>query len=196
MKRIPHVIALLVLPAALIWGQKAEPRYVDIDEARREIAQLQGLNDEMADENVVLDRENGRLSEGITENEEFIRQANVILEKLRASDGELYTMQNTVIDAEMNRQLTERRENNRRQRYDLENRKREELELISVALDRIEGNKKRMAKNRVQTRVNERRIVYLNSCIELSLNEGVSLESVLSNAEEVRREVEILLGQE
>jgi hypothetical protein len=196
MERIPHVIALLILPAALIWGQKAEPRYVDIDEARREIAQLESLNDEMADENVVLDRENGRLSEGITENEEFIRQANVILEKLRASDGELYTMQNTVVDAEMKRQLTERRENNRRQRYDLENRKREELELISVALDRIEDNKKRMAKNRVQTRVNERRIVYLNSCIELSLNEGVSLESVLSNAEEVRREVEILLGQE
>jgi hypothetical protein len=168
---------------------------VVIDDAREEIALLDSRNEEMELNSTELEEENRNLEAAIIRSEEFIVQADAMIDQLSASAGELYTLMQTVNDPVTKRDLQERMDANRKSRYDLENRKRRENEAINQAREQIENNRKKIAVNRVRGNANDQRVEFLQACIDLSINENRDVGSVLDNADRVRQEVERLLSQ-
>jgi hypothetical protein len=196
MKRCLIPIALFyvaVFPAAA--QMTPTPRFVVIDDAQEEIAELENRNAEMAAANLGLEEDIRGLEEQISLSEGFNLQADDMIDRLSASAGEIYTLMQSIVDPETRRELQNRMEENRRSRYDLENRKRRENESVARAQERIENNRRMMAINRVRSKANDQRIEYLQACIDLSVSENRDVGSVLDNADRVRQEVERLLGQ-
>lgn len=175
-------------------AQNVRPKYVVIAEADAEIGDLRNLNAEMAARNAELEEENQTMNADIARRRDFIVQADGIIDRLSASAGEIYTSLQSVVDTETRRELRRRMEDNRRSRYDLENRKRQENEAIGRSNARIDNNRKVLAVNRVRTRANDQRIQYLQACIDLSSSENRDVSSVLDKADAITSEVENLLN--
>ena len=175
-------------------AQNVRPKYVVIAEADAEIGDLRNLNAEMAARNAELEEENQTMNADIARRRDFIVQADGIIDRLSASAGEIYTSLQSVVDTETRRELRRRMEDNRRSRYDLENRKRQENEAIDRSNARIDNNRKVLAVNRVRTRANDQRIQYLQACIDLSSSENRDVSSVLDKADAITSEVENLLN--
>lgn len=176
-------------------AQTPTPHYVDINDAEVEISMLESRNQEMAQAAAILDDENRQLEDEIVQGEGFIVLADQMIDRLSASAGELYTLMQSISDGETRRELQTRMDENRRSRYDLENRKRRENEAITRARDKIETNRKHIAVNRVRSKANDQRGEYLQACIDLSVSENRDVDSILDNADQVRQEVERLLGR-
>jgi len=179
--------------AAAAAGQT--PHFVVVDDAQTEIEELQDRNADMARQSQVLEEQNRGLNDEIARSEEFIVQADDMIDRLSASAGEIYTVMQSAVDPAARRQLQQRMDENRQSRYDLENRKRRENEVITQAQEQIETNRKMIAVNRVRTKANDQRIEYLQACIDLSIDENRDVESVLDTADQVRQQVEALLGR-
>jgi len=193
MKTILALPVLLGLMAAAAAGQT--PHFVVVDDAQTEIEELQDRNADMARQSQVLEEQNRGLNDEIARSEEFIVQADDMIDRLSASAGEIYTVMQSAVDPAARRQLQQRMDENRQSRYDLENRKRRENEVITQAQEQIETNRKMIAVNRVRTKANDQRIEYLQACIDLSIDENRDVESVLDTADQVRQQVEALLGR-
>ena len=193
MKRSLFSLVGVVLLAPALLAQS--PHFVVVDEAENEIAELESRNRELAQRSQTLDAENSALEAEIRRSQEFIILADDMVDRLSASAGEIYTLTQSVVDPETRRELQSRMDDNRRSRYELESRKRRENEAITRAEEQIDNNRKMIAVNRVRSRANEQRIEYLRACIDLSISENRDLDSVLDNADQVRREVESLLGE-
>lgn len=176
-------------------AQTPTPHYVVINDARAEIASLESRNQEMTQSSDVLEEENRKLEDVIIQSEGFIVLADEMIDRLSASAGELYTLMQSINDSETRRELQTRMDDNRRSRYDLENRKRRENEAITRARDKIENNRKLIAVNRVRTKANDQRGEYLQACIDLSVSENHDVGSILNHADQVRQEVEQLLNR-
>lgn len=196
-----HAFCILVFIVwAVSWAvsplsaQNVRPKYVVIAEAEAEIGDLRNLNAEMAARNAELEEENQTMNADIARRRDFIVQADGIIDRLSASAGEIYTSLQSVVDTETRRELRRRMEDNRRSRYDLENRKRQENEAIGRSNARIDNNRKVLAVNRVRTRANDQRIQYLQACIDLSSSENRDVSSVLDKADAITSEVENLLN--
>lgn len=196
-----HALCILVFIVwAVSWAvsplsaQNVRPKYVVIAEAEAEIGDLRNLNAEMAARNAELEKENQTMNADIARRRDFIVQADGIIDRLSASAGEIYTSLQSVVDTETRRELRSRMEDNRRSRYDLENRKRQENEAIGRSNARIDNNRKVLAVNRVRTRANDQRIQYLQACIDLSSSENRDVSSVLDKADAITSEVENLLN--
>lgn len=196
-----HAFCILVFIVwAVSWAvsplsaQNVRPKYVVIAEAEAEIGDLRNLNAEMAARNAELEEENQTMNADIARRRDFIVQADGIIDRLSASAGEIYTSLQSVVDTETRRELRSRMEDNRRSRYDLENRKRQENEAIGRSNARIDNNRKVLAVNRVRTRANDQRIQYLQACIDLSSSENRDVSSVLDKADAITSEVENLLN--
>ena len=196
-----HAFCILVFIVwAVSWAvsplsaQNVRPKYVVIAEAEAEIGDLRNLNAEMAARNAELEEENQTMNADIARRRDFIVQADEIIDRLSASAGEIYTSLQSVVDTETRRELRRRMEDNRRSRYDLENRKRQENEAIGRSNARIDNNRKVLAVNRVRTRANDQRIQYLQACIDLSSSENRDVSSVLDKADAITSEVENLLN--
>lgn len=194
MKRILFILAFFFGISASLASQTPVPHYVVVEEAENKIAELELNNQEMAQQNDELDSESRNLEMEIEKSREFIVLADDMVDRLSASAGEIYTLLQSVIDPEVRKELQNRMEENRRSRYELENRKRRENEAITRAENQIDNNRKMIAVNRVRTRTNEQSIEYLRGCIELSISENQDVGSVLDNADKVRQEVESLLN--
>jgi len=193
MKTILALPVLLGLMAAAAAGQT--PHFVVVDDAQTEIEELQDRNADMARQSQVLEEQNRGLNDEIARSEEFIVQADDMIDRLSASAGEIYTVMQSAVDPAARRQLQQRMDENRQSRYDLENRKRRGNEAITQAQEQIETNRKMIAVNRVRTKANDQRIEYLQACIDLSIDENRDVESVLDTADQVRQQVEALLGR-
>lgn len=176
-------------------AQTPTPHYVVINDARAEITMLENRNREMVEANAILDEENRTLEGEIVQSEGFIVLADQMIDRLSASAGELYTLMQSISDGETRRELQNRMDENRRSRYDLENRKRRENEAITRARGNIENNRKLIAVNRVRSKANDQRAEYLQACIDLSVSENRDVVSILNNADQVRQEVEQLLNR-
>lgn len=188
---------VLVLFSGILYlnAQTPTPHYVVIDDALAEISLLESRNQEMAGANALLEEENRKLEEEIVLSEEFLILADEMIDRLSGSAGEIYTLMQSINDAETRRELQNRMDENRQSRYDLENRKRRENETITRARGRIEENRKLIAVNRVRSKANDQRGEYLQACIDLSENENRDVDSILDNADQVRQEVEQLLNR-
>ncbi len=195
MKYLLLILFFLWVGTFSLISQIPAPHYVVIDDAKAEITMLSSRNQEMERASAVLGNENRNLEEEIIRSEEFIVRANAIIDQLSASAGELYTLMQTNRDSNTKRDLLERVNANRQSRYDLENRKRRENETINQARVQIEGNRKKIAVNRVRGNANDQWNEFLQACIDLSISENQDVGSVLDNADRVRLEVERLLNQ-
>jgi hypothetical protein len=189
------LVALVCSGALALNAQTPTPHYVVIDDAQAEISLLDSRNQEMAGANSALEVENQNLEDEIIRSEEFIVEADEMIDRLSASAGEIYTLMQSIYDNETRRELQRRMDDNRRSRYDLENRKRRENETITRARNKIENNRKQIAVNRVRSKANDQRGGYLQACIDLSVSDNRDVDSVLDNADQVRQEVEQLLNQ-
>jgi len=177
-----------------LFSQTPTPHYVVIDDAQSEIQMLSSRNREMEKSSTLLEEENRSLEAEIIKSEQFIIQANAIIDQLSASAGELYTLMQTINDTDTKRDLQERTNANRQSRYDLESRKRRENEAINLAREQIENNRRSIAVNRVRGNANDQRSEFLQACIDLSISENRDVGSVLDNADRVKAEVERLLN--
>jgi vacuolar-type H+-ATPase subunit I/STV1 len=194
--KLSLILVILVCSGVLaLNAQTPTPHYVVIDDAQAEITLLESRNQEMSRANSVLEVENQNLEDEIIGSEEFIVQADEMIDRLSVSAGEIYTLMQSINDNETRRELQSRMDDNRQSRYDLENRKRRENETINRARDKIENNRKLIAVNRVRSKANDQRGGYLNACIDLSVNDNQDVDSVLDNADQVRQEVEQLLNR-
>ena len=190
------IFSFLVCSGALsLFAQTHTPHYVVIDDAQAEISILGSHNQDMERASRTLEEENRKLEDEIIRSEGLIIQADEMIDRLSASAGEIYTLMQSVNDPDTRRELQSRMDDNRKSRYDLENRKRRENEGINRARDQIENNRKLIAVNRVRAKANDQRIEYLQACIDLSVNENQDVGSVLENADRVRQEVEQFLNQ-
>ncbi len=194
-KRIQVFLFLTMVFSLPLYSQTATPHYVVVDDAQAEISQLERMNSDMVEANNVLEQQNTELNDDINVSEEFIVLADDMIGKLSASAGELYTALQSVPEGDSRWELQNKMDENRQSRYDLENRKRKEYEAISRANNQIDSNRKMIAVSEVRATSNNARIGYLDACIALSLNENRDVESVLDNADSVRREVEQLLNR-
>ena len=188
------ILVFIVWAVSPLSAQNVRPQYVVIAEAEAEIGDLRDLNAEMAARNAELEEENQTMNADIARRRDFIVQADGIIDRLSASAGEIYTSLQSVVDTETRRELRRRMEDNRRSRYDLENRKRQENEAIGRSNARIDNNRKVLAVNRVRTRANDQRSQYLQACIDLSSSENRDVSSVLDKADAITSEVENLLN--
>ncbi len=189
------LLLFLFIGTFSLFSQTPAPHYVVIDDAQAEIATLNSRNQEMERASAVLEDENRSLEAAIISSEEFIVRADAIIDQLSSSAGELYTVIQTVRDPVTKRDLQERINANRQSRYDLENRKRRENEIINRARGQIESNRRKIAVNRVRGNANDQRNGFLQACIDLSISENRDVDSVLDNADRVRQDVERLLSQ-
>jgi hypothetical protein len=195
MKHSLILIALVYSGALTLNAQTPTPHYVVIDDAQAEMSFLGSGNQEMARANSVLEDENQNLENEMASSEEFIVQADEMIDRLSASAGEIYTLMQSLNENETRRELQSRMDENRQSRYDLENRKHRENEAITRAGNKIENNRKLIAANRIRSKANDQRGAYLQACIDLSVNEDRDIDSVLDNADQVRQEIELLLNQ-
>ncbi|MCK5737041.1 MAG: hypothetical protein KAH21_11210 [Spirochaetaceae bacterium] len=187
---------LISVGVVSLFSQVPTPHYVVIDDAQAEITMLESRNREMESGSSVFEEENRNLDSEILNSEEFIVRADTMIDQLSASAGELYTLMQSISDSETKRDLQDRMDANRKSRYDLENRKRRENEIINQAREQIENNRKKIAVNRVRGKANDQRSEFLQACIDLSISENRDVDSVLDNADRVRQEVEQLLNQQ
>lgn len=190
------IFCFLVCSGAFsLFAQTHTPHYVVIDDAQAEISILGSHNQRMGGASSTLEEVNRKLVDEIIRSEGLIIRADEMIDRLSASAGEIYTLMQSVNDPDTRRELQSRMDDNRKSRYDLENRKRRENEAINRARDQIENNRKLIAVNRVRAKANDQRIEYLQACIDLSVNENRDIGSVLENADRVRQEVEQFLNQ-
>jgi len=169
--------------------------YVDIPTAQKEIDDLTTKNENMTTQNEEMKAENDELALANSDLEGLVREAYIVLEKLNDSAGELYTLFDTVNDADQKRQVNDKMIENRKMRYQLDNKKEEFLSTINDNKTTISNNNRYMSQNNYQIAQNERRIEILQASIELSQNEGTSLDSAFSNADTVKSEVDALLAK-
>lgn len=194
-KHILSILSVFLFFTVSLSAQIAEPHYVVIADADAEIERLQAENEEMVHTSDSLEQQNSQLDDEIAESQDFIVKADDMIEKIVAARGPVWTALQTVNDPETRRDLIQKMEDLRQSQYDLENYKRREYEAISKANGQIDTNRKMIAVNRVRTNSNDQRIQYLGSCRAYTLNENRDVDSVLDNADQVRREVEQLLNR-
>lgn len=184
---------VLTLSVSAITGVQAF--YVDIPTAQKEIDELTTKNQTMATQNEEMKSENDQLALSNSDLEGLIREAYIVTEKLNDSAGELYALFRTVNDADQKRQINDQMIENRKLHYQLDQKKEELLDSIDVNKTTISNNNIYISQNNGNIARNERRIEILQASIELSQNEGTSLDGAFSNAAAVKGEVESLLAK-
>ena len=195
-KYLIPVILCLLAAAAPIFGQTAEPRYVDIDEARAEISRLQQDNQAMSQVNDTLASENSELDSQISGSREFIVQIEQMIDRIISAKGPIYTALQNVVESDTRSELQGKMEELRESEYQLQKTKRQEYETINQANDLVETNRRMIAVNNVRSNTNEQRIVFLDACIAYTLNENRDLDSLVNEVDQVNRDVELLLSRQ
>ncbi len=194
MKKISMIfIALLALNTA-VFAQKA-PEPVDIPTAQAEIDDLNQQNEAMASENEQYEAENNTLRDEIEATEALKREISVAQGKISSQAGELYTIMQTVNDAEMKARLNAQISTNRSQRYALEQKTDELNAQIEEHEYNIERNIRWMNRNIIQTKKNNARISHLNASIAYTQDEGQGMDAAIDKSQGMQSEVDALLNQ-
>jgi len=194
MRRSVLFLVPFLFLASVLFAQKA-PVAVDIPTAQQEIDELTQQNNDMASENSQYESENSTLRSEIDAMEALKRDIFVVQGKISSQAGELYSIMQTVTDAEMKSRLNAQITTNRAQRYALELKTDELNEQIELHNSVVEKNKRYINRNILQTKRNNARIDSLNASIDYSRNEGTDMDSAIEKSKSMQSEVDNLLGQ-
>lgn len=194
MKKISMILIALFALNAAVFAQRA-PEPVDVPTAQAEIDQLNQQNDSMAAENQDYESQNTTLRNEIEGMEALKREISVAQGKISSQAGELYSIMQTVNDAEMKARLNEQITNNRNQRYALE----QKTDGLNAQIEEhnymIEKNIRWINRNIVQTKKNNARISHLTASIAYTQDEGEGMDAAISKSQGMQSEVDSLLNQ-
>ncbi|MCG8453539.1 MAG: hypothetical protein MI717_10210 [Spirochaetales bacterium] len=193
MKRGFLLLGMLLVTASLVSAQEFIAHYVIIEDAQAEIAELEADNQRYEQMSVTFQEDIDRHQAVIDESEAFISRVDEVLPRISASAGQIYTVLQGVMNEDTRQQILDRVEENRKSRYELESKLRDEYQVIATATHHMENSKKRIAMNRVHIKANNQRIEYLRACIAYSERDGDGVEPVLQAADAVRQEVQQIL---
>ena len=184
------LFTILLLPA---FGNPA-PRYIDIDAAEAEISVLETEKSSLAVNS--QDRETAieQINRDITVRFSEITDINGLLDRLSVSGGELYRLKVTNVDQEKGRRIDARMRENREQRHVLELRKATLIGEIETLRTRREEHRKIIAANSRRSGEIDSRAAWLQSSVAYTNEYNPSLDEAFSNADEIKRDVNALLG--
>ncbi len=195
MKKTILILASLVLLSGSLFAARITPFQVDIPEAQKEIESLTKKNSDMAAENDVMQSEIDQLEAEIVDMEALVREIAITMSKVKKQAGELYTLFQSVSDAELKSKLNGQISENRKQRYALEKKTDELIQQIADHEKEIELNRRYISANNVQMNKNSYRIDVLDASIKYTENESVSLDSTVEQSQALQAEVDNLISQ-
>ncbi len=194
MRKTAVFLIPLMFLTSLLFAQRT-PVAVDIPTAQQEIDELTRQNQEIAAENSEYESQNATLRNEIDAMEALKRDIFVAQGKISTQAGDLYSIMQTVNDAEMKAKLNSQISSNRAQRYALEKKTDELDEQIEIHNSLVEKNNRYINRNILQTKRNNTRIDHLNASIDYSRNEGTGMDSAIEKSKSMQSEVDSLLSQ-
>mgnify|MGYP003574590833 CR=1 FL=1 len=186
---------LMAVVATTSFAARITPYQVDIPEARKEIEDLQQKNADMDAENTTMQAEIDTLENEITDMESLKREIAITMSKVKKHAGELYTLFQTVNDADLKTKLNGQITENRKQRYALEKKTSELTGLIEDHEKDVELNTRYINSNNLQIKKNNYRIDVLEASIKFTESESVSLDSTIEQSQTLQTEVNDLINQ-
>ena len=194
MKKISMLLIALFALNVAVFAQKA-PEPVDVPTAQAEIDELTQQNETMSSENQQYESNNTTLRNEIEAMEALKREISVALGKISSQAGELYTIMQTVNDADMKARLNAQITTNRSQRYALE----QKTDALNSQIEEhdymIEKNIRWINRNIIQTKKNNARISHLNASIAYTQDEGEGMDAAINKSQGMQSEVDSLLNQ-
>ncbi|MDA3957685.1 hypothetical protein [Oceanispirochaeta sp.] len=187
-------LMVLVLSTGTIFAQTS-PEAVDIPSAQAEIDALTEENSAMSDENSQYESENTTLRNEIEAMEGLKRNIFVTQGKISSQAGELYSIMQSVNDADMKARLNSQISTNRSQRYALEQKNQELNAQIKLHNLSVEKNIRYINRNIVQTKKNNTRIAHLNASISYTRDEGAGMDESIQKSQTIQSEVDNLVNQ-
>ena len=171
-----------------------QPRYVDISNANFEIDTLRNTNESFSVE-IELYRTEIESNQSIkSEITNLIDKIDLLLVDLTSTSAELYTLNTTLTDKELRRKLQISIEENRQQKYDLENKKIDMQTSICVLNRVIVSSEKFVTVNNLFISRNNKKINYLKECIQYSDQDTTTLNNAVNKTTSYQREVDSLLN--
>ncbi|MBB6480494.1 hypothetical protein [Spirochaeta isovalerica] len=179
---------------AIIESNITEPYCMDVDVAGREI-------DLLKERNSSLNEENGQYSSAVKTLESdvsnvfgLIARIESLMNTVISSGTDLYTLSTTLTDPEMKNELQKSIEENRQQKFDLENRLQDLNRKLSSLKEQIGVKKRYITVNNLNIRRNDDRIEFLKACIDLSTKDSGALNRAITRSSSLQEEVDSLLS--
>lgn len=161
-------LAFLISAVGLFAANYDNPVLIDLDYARSEINELEGINENLAMDSDEKLASMESLENQIVANERRIIAINTHLDTLWDAAGTLHSMMTNSVNRETRRRLLGELEVNRSQRYELEGMKADIYEEVSVQKQSLYVADRRITKNTVDTKNNLERINWLENCVGLT----------------------------
>lgn len=194
MQKSSLILMFMVMVSGLAFAQRT-PEAVDIPTAQADIESLNASNQEMSDQNEGYEQNNSTLQNEVEAMEALKRDISVTQGKISSQAGELYTVMQSVNDAEMKSRLNAQISTNRAQRYALEQKTSELSNQIEEHNFSIEKNIRWINRNIIQTKKNNTRIAHLNASIAFTQDEGLGMDDAIEKSQTIQSEVDSLLNQ-
>ncbi len=195
MKKILLVLTGILLISGNVFAARTTPYAVDIPESRAEIEVLTQSNSDMTTQNGELQAQIDTLQSEVVDMEALVREISITMTKVKKQAGELYSLFQSVNDAEMKSKLNAQITENRKQRYALERKTDELLNQIDSHNKQMELNARYISTNNLEMKRNTSRIDILEASIKFTEDEGLSLDSTVAQSQELQSEVDNLLSQ-
>ena len=179
---------------SIIESNISQPYSMDIELANEEIEIL-------TSKNTVFDNENNQYKDDILllqnhseELSELVSRIDIVMNSVVTSSVELYNLSKTLTDKEMKQNLQVSIEENRQQKYDLENRQLVLIQKLDSVKDQASVKKRYITVNNLHIRRNLERVNFLKSCIEISNKDTDSLERAVNRSSSLQSDVDAILN--
>jgi chromosome segregation ATPase len=194
-KKFLLVAALFVVAAAAGFAQEQQIPYVDVEKANQSIEAMKAENQKLAAETERLTKENAELEGKIDKSQQLIRKIDPILASVISKSKELYTVNSTIVDANMKAKAAEAIQKNRELRTDLENRRAAAEKSIAEDYKKIDSNRTNIVINTTRTGKNNDNIVILEASISKTKNQLEVMEKYIANVNEFLNKAKQDIGQ-
>jgi hypothetical protein len=167
---------------------------MDVEVADKEIVLLQARNISLIEENKEYESSLITLESDISDLYDLMGKIDSLMNTVISAGTDLYTLSATLTDPEMKSALQVSVEENRQQKYDLENRQLQLDRKLASLKDQINIKKRYITVNNLNVRRNEDRIEFLNACKVLSTKDSGALDRAVSRSASLQSEVDSLLN--
>ncbi|MBN2659550.1 MAG: hypothetical protein JXR86_21005, partial [Spirochaetales bacterium] len=179
---------------SIIESDVTEPYCMDVDVAGREIDLLKERNIALNEENSQYGAAVDTLESDVSNVYSLIARIDSLLNTVISAGTDLYTLSTVLTDPEMKNELQKSIEENRQQKFDLENRLFDLNRKLSSLKDQIGVKKKYITVNHLNIRRNDDRIEFLKACIDLSTKDSGAMNRAISRSSSLQEEVDSLLS--
>jgi hypothetical protein len=179
---------------SLMESNVSQPHSMDVEVAEREIEIVTDRNNILINENAQHNQDIDGLEVESSNLYALIGKIDSLLNTVISAGTDLYTLSRTITDPEMKAELQKSVEENRQQKFDLENRQQELNRKLNSIKNQIGMKKRYITVNRLNLRRNDERIDFLRSCIELSIQDSGALEKAINRSATLQNEVDNLLS--